>query len=98
MQRTVLDFFAGSGLVSFALSPWFKTIWANDVSEDKYRVFAANLSGIPFSSDPSKTFVAKTFLLRIFHGVRFPARTFRSRARPRGSPEPVADCSASGFA
>lgn len=48
MQRTVLDFFAGSGLVSFALSPWFKTIWANDVSEDKYRVFAANLSGIPF--------------------------------------------------
>ena len=48
MQRTVLDFFAGSGLVSFALSPWFKTIWANDISEDKYRVFAANLSDIPF--------------------------------------------------
>ena len=38
MKRTCLDFFAGSGLVSTALSPWFRTIWANDISEEKYRI------------------------------------------------------------
>ena len=43
MQKTCLDFFAGSGLVSFALSPWFKTVWANDISPDKFRVYSANL-------------------------------------------------------
>lgn len=48
MKRTVLDFFAGSGLVSLALSPWFKTKWANDISEDKYKVFAANLPNVSF--------------------------------------------------
>ena len=48
MQKTALDFFAGSGLVSLALSPWFRIVWANDVSEDKYRVFAANLPATPF--------------------------------------------------
>lgn len=42
MKRTCLDFFAGSGLVSTALSPWFHTIWANDISEEKYRTYAAN--------------------------------------------------------
>ena len=42
MKRTCLDFFAGSGLVSTGLSPWFRTIWANDVSEEKYRTYAAN--------------------------------------------------------
>ena len=29
---TALDFFAGSGLVTEALSPWFNVVWANDVS------------------------------------------------------------------
>ena len=47
MKRTCLDFFAGSGLVSTALSPWFRTIWANDLSAEKFRTYAANLpSGV----------------------------------------------------
>lgn len=42
-----LDFFAGSGLVSVALSDFFKTVWANDISEKKAKVFNANnVSGI----------------------------------------------------
>lgn len=40
-----LDFFAGSGLVSVALSGFFKTVWANDISEKKARVFNANNKG-----------------------------------------------------
>ena len=39
---TCLDFFAGSGLVSVALSDFFKTVWANDVSKKKAKVFSAN--------------------------------------------------------
>lgn len=41
-QKTCLDFFAGSGLVSFALADFFTTVWANDVSEKKAKVFNAN--------------------------------------------------------
>lgn len=37
-----LDFFAGSGLVSVALSDFFQTVWANDISEKKAKVFNAN--------------------------------------------------------
>jgi len=42
-EKRCLDFFAGSGLVSFALSPWFKTVWANDISEEKFDVYASNM-------------------------------------------------------
>jgi DNA (cytosine-5)-methyltransferase 1 len=52
MQKTFLDFFAGSGLVSFALLPWFKAVWANDISNDKFRVYAANLPAFPFRIGP----------------------------------------------
>jgi DNA (cytosine-5)-methyltransferase 1 len=37
-----LDFFAGSGLVTEALSPWFCVSWANDVSPKKALTYAAN--------------------------------------------------------
>lgn len=39
---TALDFFAGSGLVTHSLSPYFKVIWANDISEQKAQVYAHN--------------------------------------------------------
>lgn len=37
-----LDFFAGSGLVTEALKPYFKVEWANDISEKKASVYCAN--------------------------------------------------------
>jgi len=37
-----LDFFAGSGLVSEALNPYFRTVWANDNCSKKASVFRAN--------------------------------------------------------
>ena len=36
------EFFAGSGLVSCGLSDSFRSVWANDVSERKARVYRAN--------------------------------------------------------
>lgn len=39
------EFFAGSGLVSYGLSPLFDAVWANDISEVKARVYRANRNG-----------------------------------------------------
>lgn len=36
------EFFAGSGLVSCGLSDSFRSVWANDVSERKAKVYRAN--------------------------------------------------------
>jgi len=43
-----LEFFAGSGLVSHALSPYFKMVWANDICPKKAAVFWANHEGSAF--------------------------------------------------
>ena len=37
-----LEFFAGSGLVAYALRPYFKVEWANDICEKKAAVYTAN--------------------------------------------------------
>jgi DNA (cytosine-5)-methyltransferase 1 len=39
---TALDFFAGSGLVTHSLKPFFNVIWANDVSQQKAEVYVNN--------------------------------------------------------
>ena len=41
---TVLEFFAGSGLVSFALKRFFSVVWANDICPKKAAVYRANHS------------------------------------------------------
>ena len=43
-----LEFFAGSGLVSYALAPYFSAVWANDVCPKKAAVFRANHADTPF--------------------------------------------------
>lgn len=37
-----LDFFAGAGLVTEAVSPFFDVIWANDISLKKSTVYRSN--------------------------------------------------------
>ena len=44
-----LEFFAGSGLVSHALAPYFREVWANDICPKKAAVFWANHEGVPFA-------------------------------------------------
>lgn len=39
---TALDFFAGSGLVTYSLKPFFNVVWANDISEQKSEVYIRN--------------------------------------------------------
>lgn len=39
---TALDFFAGSGLVTHSLKPFFNVVWANDASEQKAEVYTHN--------------------------------------------------------
>lgn len=47
--KTCLDFFAGSGLVSFALADFFKPAWANDICAKKAMVYNANHGEQPLS-------------------------------------------------
>lgn len=44
-----LEFFAGSGLVSHALAPYFSEAWANDICPKKAAVFWSNHEGAPFA-------------------------------------------------
>lgn len=41
-KPTALDFFAGSGLATEALKPFFKIVWANDIDPKKANVYRAN--------------------------------------------------------
>ena len=42
MPMTALDFFDGSGLVTYSLKPYFNVVWANDISEQKTVVCSSN--------------------------------------------------------
>lgn len=42
LNYTALDFFAGSGLVTYSLHPYFNVIWANDICPKKADVYKAN--------------------------------------------------------
>lgn len=44
----MLEFFAGSGLVSHALKPYYELVWANDICPKKQLVFTANHPNLPF--------------------------------------------------
>lgn len=48
-RPSFLDFFAGSGLVSYALAPYFREVWANDICPKKAAVFEANHKNAPFN-------------------------------------------------
>ena len=48
-RASFLEFFAGSGLVSYALTPFFNAAWANDICPKKAAVFTANHKGHPFA-------------------------------------------------
>ena len=48
-RPSFLEFFAGSGLVTHALAPYFRETWANDICPKKAAVFGANHEGAPFT-------------------------------------------------
>jgi DNA (cytosine-5)-methyltransferase 1 len=58
-----LDFFAGSGLVTKALTPWFSVGWANDISSSKAAIYIANHGNEHFVLDD----------IRNIRGARLPS-------------------------
>ena len=42
---TMHEFFAGSGLVAYALKNFFTSIWANDLDPKKATIYKANFGG-----------------------------------------------------
>ncbi len=53
-QKTMQEFFAGSGLVAEGLKGLFSTVWANDISPQKAAVYQANQNGNAFLLDDVK--------------------------------------------
>lgn len=51
-KPTSLDFFAGSGLASLALSDSFQVVWANDICPQKAQVYRANHGADHFHLGP----------------------------------------------
>lgn len=47
----MLEFFSGSGLVSYGLRPFFSPVWANDNSIKKNEIYARNFGSINLCSD-----------------------------------------------
>lgn len=51
---TMHEFFAGSGLVAYGLKDMFSPVWANDISQQKADVYAANFDAEHFLLDDIK--------------------------------------------
>ncbi len=72
IQFEMLDFFAGSGLVSKALSPHFKTVWANDNCPKKAKIFRANFPKKNFLLEDIKKVSGKTLPNAFLSWASFP--------------------------
>lgn len=69
-----LEFFAGSGLVSHALAPYFKLAWANDICPKKAQVFSANHPGKPFELDSIADVQGKSLPKALLSWASFPCQ------------------------
>jgi len=58
---TALEFFAGSGLVRLGLTPYFKTVWANDVCAKKRDTFVASFPKDNFVLDDLRKLAEENF-------------------------------------
>lgn len=74
MKWRMLDFFAGSGLVSYALKDSFQTVWANDISPAKAAVYKANMDGGHFHLGDIKEIEGKNLPFAHFSWVSFPCQ------------------------
>ena len=69
-----LEFFAGSGLVSHALTPYFREAWANDICSKKAAVFWANHEGAPFALCSITDIRGKRLPLSVLSWASFPCQ------------------------
>lgn len=69
-----LDFFAGSGLVSMALAPYFRVAWANDICPKKAAVFSANHVMTPLKQCSIADVNGKTLPVTALSWASFPCQ------------------------
>jgi DNA (cytosine-5)-methyltransferase 1 len=74
LQFSAIDFFAGSGLVTEALSPYFKVVWANDISSRKAMTYTANHGGSHFIFDDIKNVKGNALPLTTLAWASFPCQ------------------------
>lgn len=78
------EFFAGSGLVGCGLSNSFRSVWANDVSERKARVYRANFDPWVLHVGDIADVKGKSCPPPPSLGLPFPVKIFHLRAISRG--------------
>lgn len=69
-----LDFFAGSGLVTEALKPYFTAVWANDICPKKAAVYRANHSQDNFHFGSIDTINGRTLPRALLSWASFPCQ------------------------
>lgn len=74
MKWKMLDFFAGSGLVSYGLKDSFQTVWANDISPTKAAIYKANMEGEHFHLGDIKEVKGENLPFAHFSWVSFPCQ------------------------
>ena len=69
-----LEFFAGSGLVTHALSRHFEAVWANDISEKKAEVYRANHGHDRFHLGPIEEVAGESLPPAVLSWASFPCQ------------------------
>jgi DNA (cytosine-5)-methyltransferase 1 len=73
-KPSFLDFFAGSGLVTEALKPYFTAVWANDICPKKAAVYRANHPQESFHLGSIDTIEGKTLPHALLSWASFPCQ------------------------
>lgn len=83
-RPSFLEFFAGSGLVSHALAPYFSGVWANDICPKKAAVFCANHENIPFTLGSINDVSGKRLPPSVLSWASFPCQDLSLAGNGRG--------------
>ncbi|MGE0680363.1 MAG: DNA cytosine methyltransferase [Candidatus Binatia bacterium] len=79
-----LDFFAGSGLVTAALKPYFTAVWANDICPKKATVYRANHPRENFHLGSIDTIEGKTLPRALLSWASFPCQDLSLAGNQQG--------------
>ncbi len=79
-----LDFFAGSGLVTEGVKPYFSTVWANDISEKKANIYLANQDPYSFYLAPLETINGTILPAAVVSWASFPCQDLSVAGKQKG--------------
>lgn len=84
LNFSALDFFAGSGLVTYSLRPYFNVIWANDICPKKADIYKANHGGSHFYLDSIKNINGKDLPRTDLSWASFPCQDLSLAGKTEG--------------